>query len=38
MQRTVKVVGRANWPVLTYTNYGEWAVLMKVVERHRDRH
>jgi len=30
VQRTVREVGGANWLVLTCTNYGEWAVLMKV--------
>ncbi|CAA0839612.1 cysteine-rich RLK (RECEPTOR-like protein kinase) 8 [Striga hermonthica] len=30
IHRTVRDVGGANWPVLTRTNYGEWAVLMKV--------
>lgn len=31
MQRTVRDVGGANWPALTCTNYGEWAVLTKVM-------
>ena len=31
VQRTVKEVSGANWPVLTHTNYGEWAALMKVM-------
>jgi hypothetical protein len=30
MQKTVRVVGGANWPILTRRDYGEWAVLMKV--------
>ncbi|CAA0806799.1 Chaperone protein dnaJ 1- mitochondrial [Striga hermonthica] len=35
IHRTVRDVGGANWPVLTRTNYGEWAVLMKVKLRGR---
>ncbi|CAA0827650.1 Gag-Pol-related retrotransposon family protein [Striga hermonthica] len=35
IHRTVRDVGGANWPVLTRTNYGEWAVLMKVKLRAR---
>ncbi|CAA0827330.1 Unknown protein [Striga hermonthica] len=35
IHRTVRDVGGANWPVLTRTNYGEWAVLMKVKLRSR---
>ena len=30
IQRAVRDVGGANWPVLTRTNYGEWSVTMKV--------
>jgi len=32
VQRMVRDVGGANWPVLTRTNYGEWAVLMNAIE------
>ena len=28
--RTVREVSGINWPTLTRTNYGEWAVTMKV--------
>ncbi|CAA0836931.1 cysteine-rich RLK (RECEPTOR-like protein kinase) 8 [Striga hermonthica] len=35
IHRTVRDVGGANWLVLTRTNYGEWAVLMKVKLRAR---
>ena len=35
MQRTVREVGRANWSVLTRTNYDECAVSMKVKLRAR---
>ena len=35
MQRTVREVGGALYPVLIRTNYGEWAVLMKVMLRAR---
>ena len=31
----MREVGRANWPVLTRTNYGEWSVTMKVKLRAR---
>ena len=30
IQRTMRDVGGANWPVLTRTNYGEWSLTMKV--------
>jgi hypothetical protein len=35
VQRTVREVGGANWPVLIRTTYGKWAVLMKVMLRAR---
>ena len=35
IQRVVRDVGGANWPVLTRTNYGEWSVTMKVKLRAR---
>jgi hypothetical protein len=35
VQRTVREVGGANWPVLTRTTYGKRAVLMKVMLRAR---
>ena len=28
--RTVREVRGTSWPTLTHTNYGEWAVTMKV--------
>ena len=31
VQRTVRDVGGTNWPVLTRTNYDEWAVLMNAI-------
>ena len=31
--RTVWEVSSTNWPTLTRTNYGEWAVTMKVMLR-----
>jgi hypothetical protein len=31
VQRTVRGVGSANWPVLTRTNYDEWVLVMKVM-------
>ena len=33
--RTVRDVSGTNWPTLTRTNYGEWAVTMKVKLRAR---
>ena len=33
--RTVREVGCTSWPTLTRTNYGEWAVTMKVKLRAR---
>jgi hypothetical protein len=30
-----QVVSEANWSILTHTNYGEWAVTMKVKLRAR---
>ena len=32
---TVQEVSSTNWPTLTRTNYGEWAVTMKVKLRAR---
>ena len=33
--RTVRAVSDTSWPTLTRTNYGEWAVTMKVKLRAR---
>ena len=33
--RTVREVSDTSWPTLTRTNYGEWAVTMKVKLRAR---
>ena len=33
--RTVREVSGISWPMLTRTNYGEWAVTMKVKVRAR---
>jgi len=33
--RTVREVSGTSWPMLTRTNYGEWAVTMKVKLRAR---
>jgi hypothetical protein len=35
VQRTVREVSGIQYPVLTHTNYGEWAVLMKVMLKAR---
>uniref|UniRef100_A0ACD5TXY1 Uncharacterized protein n=1 Tax=Avena sativa TaxID=4498 RepID=A0ACD5TXY1_AVESA len=35
VQRTIRDSGSAQWPMLTKTNYGDWAVLMQVMMESR---
>ena len=35
MERRIKDIGGAGWPMLTKTNYGTWAALMRLMLKGR---